>query len=122
MSECNVCLSMDVCDYADDFAESAVLASVAPFKCCECARQFHAGALVQLAYLRYGDDTTEYETCSDCVEIHKALSCDGDRLFGDLWESIEDAVFPDMTLACIAKVKTASARAYLQDEWRKWKR
>ena len=58
----------------------------------------------------------------DCYHIRNGLLCEGTGYgISNLWNEITE-VFPDMkTTACLAKIKTPSAKAYLLERWRKWK-
>ena len=124
MSECGFCISVDIECPLSDYRCVLVTASIAPFKCHECDRQFPAGSPVELATGDPDEDGVplfSVETCADCHYIADAFCCDG-RLHGSLWANMDDA-FDETTFseACLAEVETASAKAYLVERWRKWK-
>ena len=122
MPDCNVCISSDSYDMAEEWHVSEISEALTEFTCCECQRSFPKGSHQQVGFLKYdGSETINFETCADCVEIHRALSCDGPRIVHCLWEQVSEEIFPEMTRACIAKVKTPRARRYLQERWMKWK-
>lgn len=55
------------------------------------------------------------------MEIANALYCGG-RVFGLLWEDIEDQIFREgeMNSACLDKLSTPEAKQFLQRRWWAW--
>lgn len=108
-------MDMDVggCEFSDYTV--AVVDSQEPFGCYECGRPFPAGVAHELTTAEDCDGKPfTAHTCMDCHHIAKGLIC-GDRCHGSLWGGIESEMDEGATFttACLAKVETASAKAYL---------
>jgi len=96
-------------------------------ECYECHRAIPVGVVHEIVTGHCGGDDVEWRTCMDCYEIAKGLA-NGGRLYGMLWEDLEDAggedgggSFERFTSGCLLEIKTASAKAYLLERWRKWR-
>lgn len=121
MGDCNVCLDQDDGDSAE-FWHAEIIKAGKPHKCYECGEDIPRGAEHQRVAMKYDGSFSVYRTCLDCVEIHRALTCQGGfRCLGILWEDIREYVFPEMTRKCIEKCETASARQKLVTHWNEWK-
>jgi hypothetical protein len=95
--------------------------------CFECNREIPAGTLHEIVTGDFEGKPIEWHTCSDCMNIAKGLQTEG-RVHGMLWTELEDcggldgdAAFEQFTSGCLKRVKTASAKAYLQERYRTWK-
>lgn len=123
MSDCNVCIGGGDYD-AWEFSSTSFQKARKPYKCSECNREIPKG----ITYERISGKCGGYSyietfiTCMDCVNIRNGLSCEGGGVgLGGLWEEITE-VFSDVkSTACLAKIKTPSAKAYFLERWRKWK-
>lgn len=122
MSDCNICIG----EYGDsgnwDFFNQIIRKARKNHNCCECDRQIIVGQEYEYSAGKWEGDLMDYKTCLDCSNIRKGLVCDGGTYgVGDMWNEIKE-VFPDMkTTACLAKIKTPGAKAYLLERWREWK-
>jgi len=107
-------------DAAEMYLEQIIKARK-PHKCYECNEIIAVGEHYEYISGRWEDDWRCYRFCLTCSEIGKALTCDGGREFGTLWENLREYVFPDMTQACIAKCSTTAAKRRLTGAWLIWK-
>lgn len=127
MSDCGVCIGgshgYDIEDY-----QLYLTTSKRGWKCCECQRIIHAGQEYEKVTGVNNEDDPHvlFRTCIDCHHIATGLSCER-RVHSTLWDDLEegysreDAGFSNFSEACVAKVKTVSAKQYLVDRWKKWK-
>ena len=118
--DCGVCLS-GYDGEAAEFYDSRIVRARRDHACYECRRVIVAGATYERITGKWDGEFLSHAFCADCSDISSSLSCDGTREFGNLWGEIEDYVFPALTTGCLAKLQTASAKAYLLERWRKWK-
>lgn len=122
MSDCGVCIGGGFGYEIDDFA-SKIERSTEDLQCCECDRPIIAGTEHEQASGQNVEDGSDvcFVTCMDCKHIADALMC-GERCYSVLWDRLEgEDLFAEITSGCVFKVKTASAKEYLLDRWRKWK-
>ena len=126
MSECGVCIGGNFGFEIEDYSRT-ITTSRRNWACCECGRIIPAG--VEYEKVTGADeegDSVFFRTCLDCMNIAEGLSC-GERCHSRLWEDLEECGYEDepafdsFSEACVAKVKTASAKAYLVERWRIWK-
>lgn len=122
MSDCDVCIGgsggYDIEDYSLSMATSK-----RNWKCCECDRIIPAGTEYEKVTGSNADDgdAVLFRTCMDCSHIAEGLSCDR-RIHTTLWNDLEEnGGFENFSEACVAKVKTVSAKTYLVGRWLKWK-
>ncbi len=121
--DCRVCISGydgdDCLDYETYYERNIAIKR----NCCcyECGVIIKAGTIHQQCGGTYEGERKNWRFCLICAEISKAFSCDGGRLFGVLWEQVEENVFPNMTTGCLAKLKTAAAKQHLVNKWNEWK-
>ena len=120
MSDCNVCLDQSCGEDAEFWHVAIIPKSRKPHRCFECHEDIPVHSPYQRTACGSDRSVSTYRTCMPCVEIHRALSsCDredgnaGYRMLGSLWDDITEYIFPDMTMACIAKCQTVEARAKL---------
>ena len=120
MSDCAVCIGTSYDEGGSEFDCGPHVMSEAT-KCCECDRVIPAGESFESAHWLDEDEKQQQaHTCSECAEIAWAFSCNV-RIYYNLWEDVEECVFPEFSLACIEKLKTPLAKAKLQNVWLKWK-
>lgn len=120
MSDCDVCIGGWDGDPPEMYVDKMVRARK-PHKCYECNRRIQPGEEYNRVVGKWDGEFGQYTFCSECHEIQTAFSCDNSRLFGCLWEEIEEYLFPEMNTGCLSKLTTAKAKAFLMDRWRKWK-
>jgi len=121
MSDCGVCIGGDWdSDGMPEFYTVKTVKARKQHKCLECQRPIAAGSPYERQSGKFDGDIFCDKICMDCVNIREGLSCGEPVLTGTLWEEI-DNVFPQLTTVCIAKVETASAKAYLVQRWQEWK-
>jgi hypothetical protein len=125
--DCNICLDQDDGDPVDLF-HTTIVRAAKEHKCYECNAPIVKGERHELCKTLYEHQWYSNRTCLACVEIHRALSsCDredgraGFRMLGCLWADLEEYVFGEMTVACVAKCQTAAAKKKLTERWREWK-
>lgn len=112
--DCDFCLDMDVDEPLEGY-EVSVRKAPSTFTCYECRRAFPPGADQEIATGDSGGrEPFESLTCIDCHHIAEGLICGG-RVHGSLYEDIEQMLDDGakFTTACLAKIETASAKAYL---------
>jgi hypothetical protein len=119
MSDCTVCIGGGSDDVMD-FAQQTFPKAYKPHRCCECGRLIQTGTKHEKYTGKYDGGWDTYRTCMDCVYIRDGLRCGQSWMFGGLWEDI-DQIWPEITTACLNRIETASAKAYLVERWRIWK-
>lgn len=118
---CEVCIGG--CDETFDNYERENRISDSPSACYECAEIIPAGSEYEFASGDYGrEPTTRMTTCLLCAEIADVFSCGEGRMHGNLWESMEEHAFEDLTTAteCFREL-SAAAKQRVLDRWNKWK-
>ena len=118
--DCGVCLGGYDGD-GPEFSDARMVLARREHKCYDCQRPIAPGIRYERVTGKWEGQFLSHAFCVDCVDIATSLSCDGSREFGNLWGEIEEYVFPALTTGCLAKLQTASAKAYLLERWRKWK-
>ena len=120
MSDCGVCIGTSDYDAPEWSNTDIVKACRKPFLCCECKREVPKGKSYEKSVMKYEGEFYTYRTCMDCVNIRDGLRCGRGFLYESLWDDITE-VFDQITTGCLAKIETASAKAYFVERWRKWK-
>jgi hypothetical protein len=103
-----------------DFFDSRILKARKAHKCFECGCEIAVGQQYERVSGKWDGELDRFRFCLICSEIGQAFSCEG-RLFGCLWENIQEDMFPQMTTGCLEKLTTAAAKQHLVEKWRKWK-
>jgi hypothetical protein len=102
-------------EYNDFYTETLPVAHK-EHECCECHRTISIGEKYENVSGKSEDRFWRSKTCTECLEIRKALVC-GSWIFGMLWEEIEELVFPawltTSPLDCLAKIDSLEARNLL---------
>ncbi len=121
---------MDVCVYHEYegsnefYAEKRVTARKA-HTCVECGEQITPGQRYDYASGKCAGVFFDAKTCLICVDVRRAFVCGG-AVFGLLWESVEEELFPrwrkEGPFECLAKLATAEARAFCQARFETWER
>jgi hypothetical protein len=103
------------------------IAHAVAIECYECKRLITAGTVHEVVTGECDGDEIEWHTCPDCFQIAEGIG-DGARLYGMLWEDLEEVggedsggSFEHFTSGCLAKVETASAKTYLRERFLQWK-
>ncbi len=122
MSDCGVCIGGGDVDGYIEMMEQGVIKSRKDRACCECRRPIPKGSQCERTSGKWEGYFFADHTCLDCMNIRIGLSCEEPTAIGELWREVSDCqVFERLTTACLAKIETASARAYLLERWRRWK-
>jgi hypothetical protein len=116
--DCGVCLTGYEDGSSDDFCRQEIRTARKPHVCCECGRPIAVGEKYERASGRCDGGMWSEKTCLVCAEIAETFYCGpGGRIFGGvLWEQM-DEVLENMTLGCVAKLKTARAKQELVRRW-----
>ncbi len=118
----------DVClDYGGgdpvEFSSARIVKARKTWRCAECQRPINPGDRYEYVFGKFEGDLFTERTCAPCHEIRKAFVC-GDWVFGQLWDAIEEAIFPrwaeEGPFDCLAKLATQEARDYMQDRYDEW--
>ena len=115
MSDCGVCLTYDY--DAPSLYSMADRKARKPHECCECHRVISPGEVYERVSGKWDGWMGSFATCAECADIATSLSCDGSRMHGGLWDSIDDLGPEVVGAACLLKLTTASAKAKLQAWW-----
>jgi hypothetical protein len=122
---CNdACVYMDV-DGSSDFFREVNRRAAKPYRCFECTDVIAIGDVHQYVSGKYEGDLWSARTCAACAEIRKTFCC-GPAMFGELWESIRDQLFPkwnEMTaIDCLAKLESPAAIAKMRAEYAEYQK
>ena len=121
MSECGVCIGSGIDGYEGNDFDCGPTTSDTDQKCCECGVGIPAGSKYERATWNDEDSgEQDVSTCAICAEIAWAFSCEA-RVYFNLWEDMQDYVYPEFSLACLEKLTSPEAKAGLQARWMKWK-
>lgn len=122
MSDCGVCIGGGDYDGSLEFYDSRVIVARKSHKCEECGREIPSGQQYEYVSGKFDGDFFYVKTCMDCVDIRDGLTCNGGSIaHGQLWGELRDYGFQNMTMGCLTKLKTASAKSYLVQRWNQWK-
>lgn len=119
---CNVCITGSGEGEAIEAARITTPRAKKAHKCGECWELIQPGQAYQhMRGLCEGEWITE-RTCLLCVEIRKAFYCGGGFVYGELWESMKEEAFPELTTASECFVGLSpEAKGKVMDRWRAWK-
>lgn len=120
MSDCNVCLYIGDYEHPSFFHKKLVKARKS-HECFECREQIRLGQNYWKIIGKWDGKFDQFRICTLCEEIAIELACNGGRMYGCLWEDLQEQVFPEMTFSCIQKLKTTETKVFLQKHWNKWK-
>jgi hypothetical protein len=122
MSECGVCLGGDFGDGEPyEFSEMRWPKARKEHKCGECGRTIQSGEKYQSFRGKCDGDFYHEITCHQCAEIREVFSCEAWPMWGELWNDAREVLFPVLTTACFAKLRTPEAREFLRAKWIEWK-
>lgn len=113
MSDCGACLYFDDFDAASFYCRETRKARKA-HTCFECHRTIQPGEHYEVVSGKWDGSISTYHTCAECVDIGTAMSCDGSRLHGGLWEMMAD-IRHEVGWGCLQKLTLTSAKVKLQD-------
>ena len=122
MSGCaDVCLSMEWAEDAPSFYSEVERKAAKSHKCCECRAGISVGARYQCATGKWDGAVTTFRTCLACAEIRTTFCC-GAWVFGALWETVDDEMFPDWNtnlrdVECLARLKSDAATAKMRERY-----
>jgi hypothetical protein len=120
MSDCTASLS-GCGEPADVFTASWRIARKG-HRCYECSAPIVRGDRCEHVSMLYEGEWHALKICAACAAVATALSPDGSRVIGLLWEDVRENVFPAGTFAgCLARIEGVAGREKLSAEWRKWK-
>jgi hypothetical protein len=120
VGDCGVCIGGFDGESAE-FCNTEIRTARKAHKCVECNEVIQPGQKYENCAGKWEGDFDTFKTCMICVHIRQGLTCDGTWTFSQMWEEIEDYVFPKMTTGCLQKIETPEARAYLVKKWNEWK-
>lgn len=122
MSCADVCLSHDY-DGGNEFYSERTVKARKQHQCCECGRAIAIGEQYEHVSGKTEGDIWTARTCAECAEIREAFVC-GSWVFGQLWESIRDELFPMWRTKgawdCLAKLTSDAAVAKCNAQYREW--
>lgn len=82
---------------ASECLDSGVRRGRKNHRCGECYEAIPKGTLHEFYKLAYDGRVSTERTCLVCAEIRTHFSCDGSWIFGQVWESLAESLFPSMT-------------------------
>lgn len=119
----DVCIAMDY-DYSNEFYAESDRRARKAYKCCECNGAIAPGELYQYVAGKSDGSIFTARTCLVCAEIRKAFCCDGGWIFGELWMSVTEQLFPywnDMlAIDCLARLTTDAAIARMRAAYQEY--
>ena len=118
MADCS-CLYSSFDGDCAEFATTTRPKARKPHKCFECRRVIEAGETYERHSGKWDGEVGSYAICLQCREIRAALYCDGEYVFGELWDDVEEQIFREhgLTVECIDKLSTPEAKGLLQQRW-----
>lgn len=124
MSGCgDVCIDMEVGEY-NEFFSQRIYRARKEYKCCECRETIKPGTRYEYSAGKSMGMLFDERTCLTCKEVREAFVCGG-YIFGELWETIEQAMYPIWEtkgpIDCLAKIETAETRQALRDRYQQWR-
>jgi hypothetical protein len=117
--DCGVCIGGDTGEYCT-LSDAKIVKAHKQHQCEECGKVIQVGEKYERLTSLYEGEWSRMEVCLICREISIAFSCEG-RIIGNMWEDIQDNMFPQMTTGCLEKLTTAAAKQHLVNKWREWK-
>jgi hypothetical protein len=120
MSDCGVCLTTDDGGCDTEFLLMKIRCARKEHVCCECDQAIPKGTQYEYAWGKTDGELWRCHTCLPCAEIANAFYCGGRMFGGLLWDNM-DEVFEEMNTACLDRLQTAAAKAFLLARWREWK-
>lgn len=122
MSDCGVCLGGDYGDGEPyEWSECRYPRARKDHKCGECGRTIAKGEKYQRFSGKFDGELCDNVTCGQCAEIRDVFSCEAWPIWGELWCDVREVLFPQLTTACFAKLRTPEAREFLRAKWMEWK-
>ena len=121
VTDCGVCFVSDDCFDPPEFSSRKNRRARKEHRCCECGGIIKRGEVYEYVAGMWERAIDSFKTCLVCVEIRTSFSCNGRWLFHELYERMEEDVFPLMTTGCLEKLSTAAAKNFLVDRWNAWK-
>lgn len=124
MSECGVCLGdFSYDDWPCEFWDVRWVKARKSHRCSACGTRIDVGTRYNRFSGKFDGDMFSIATCSDCYWIREAFTCEQDEHIPSevLWDTMHENVFPEMTTACLGKVKDDHARETLRTKWMQWK-
>ena len=119
----DVCLDM-AHDGSNEFFAAKVCTARKPHECCECGSAIEPKQKYERASGKSDGYFYTANTCALCLEVRQAFVC-GWHIFGELWETISEAMFPIWTEKgpwdCLAKLTTPEAIALCNSRYAEWK-
>ncbi len=123
MSCAEVCIDHGYDTHNEFFAQSKPVARK-EWRCVECGRAIRPGQRYERSAGKAEGDLFCEQTCLVCAEIREAFVC-GAWVFGMLWESIWDEMFPIWDtrgpIDCLAKLESKEARDYARTRYAEWR-
>jgi hypothetical protein len=121
VSDCSVCIGGGYGSEYDEYYSSDEVAA-SDLTCCECNEKIPAGSKYEDATGEMDGVEYNHTTCLSCVEIAEVFSCNKVRMHCQLWDSMHDYAFPELTTGtdCFRKLSVAN-RTRVIEKWQAWK-
>lgn len=119
MSCRDICIDMDA-DVDNEFSFVEIRKARKAHTCCECHDCIFPGSYYEVSVGKWEDEIWRVKTCQSCMEIRTALVC-GTWYYGQLWEAIEESVYPRFQIECMIEIPSLEARLMLWNRWKAWK-
>lgn len=123
MNCADVCLDHDA-DCENEFYRESICVARQPHTCCECGNAITPGMKYERVSGKSEGVVWTSKSCLLYMEIRKTFIC-GSWIFGNLWESIRDGMFPiwdkSGPIDCLAKLDTREARDKCRQQYADWK-
>jgi len=90
------CIYMHECGESFDDMEQSLMVAHKTFECCECGQKIKRGSQYERSKGFFLDEneriiaTEIFRTCMICSSIIRDFTTDGFRLFGTLWDEMQD--------------------------------
>ena len=113
MSDCGFCLVGADGGETSNFYLTRIRTARKTHQCYECFDPIAPGDRYEETTAKWDGAISRCRTCLPCVDIATSLSCDGSRMWGGLWEELQECRY-EVGVACLLKLKTAAGKEKLR--------
>ena len=109
MSDC-ACLYFGEATDMPSFMTDKVRVARKEHRCTECGETIRVGSRYENTAGVWAGQFSVWKTCASCKDIRDNLTCDGTWIYGELWETVNDAL-PDICAKTLDELTDGRPRA-----------